>query len=113
MTARRPRRSAKQWEALVTQYRESRETKAQFCATHDITEKSLQKWCYRFRSTNAQPTQRRSSSRASFEPISIAPAQANQSDIHIELPGGVHIHCHSLPPADYLQQLCRGVADGR
>ena len=113
---RHPRRSAEQWEALVTEYHESHDTKSQFCATRDISESSLQKWCYKLGAAEARPTKRRSINGAGFEPINISPAQTHQSDIHIELPGGVHIHCNhcnSLPPADYLQQLCRGVTSGR
>jgi transposase-like protein len=99
MKKRKKRTSATMY-PLVAQWQNSTQSKAAFCATHQINIHTFTYWVQKYRQTQAAPP-------APFVALEVAPEQTPSAATYLRYPNGVELHFSDLPQTNTLTPLLK------
>lgn len=102
---RRPRRTAEQWEVLISQFDAGSATADAFCQQHDVNPKTFQRWRYQFSSK----IQRRPKPKGFVELKQRAPPSSCSDGFSLHLGNHMHLELPAMPTAE-LAALLKAVA---
>jgi hypothetical protein len=93
------RRSAEFWNGHIESWRQSGQTQAQYCATHELNHKTFGRW-----HGKARRAQAAGESKLTLVPVSL-PASATHHPIQLHSPNGWRIELAGLPASDLVTLL--------
>lgn len=102
---RRPRRTAEQWEALISQFDAGSATIETFCQQHDLSPKTFHRWRYQF---SAQ-IQRRPKTKGFVELIQ-PPLSSCSGGFSLHLGNNMCLELPAVMPTAELAALLKAVA---
>ena len=107
---RSPRRSATQWQELVSEYDAGAENERDFCKRRDLKLVTLRKWRYRFNSLTQKSTVKPQSP---FVKIDVNPSRTTQDAVVLCMGPDVRLECPASFDVTSLAQLVLAVHHGR
>ncbi len=85
-SVRSPRRSPSQWRTIFNRFEQSGKTIKDFCHQENLSQATFNKWCGRLRQETGLP------GFVELQSVTDPSSPAKTWSIHIDLPGGGHLH---------------------